>query len=216
MYLPSHFAVEDTGRMHALMRAHPFGMLVSAGGEGPEISHLPVLLDTAPAPRGTLLAHFARANRHWKSLDGQPVTVVFTGPQAYVSPSHYPSKRAHGKVVPTWNYAVVHAQGTARLIHEPEPLRALVARLTDAHEAGSPAPWSLDDAPDSYVAAMLRGIVGIEIPIARLEGKWKMSQNREPADRAGVRAGLAAGSAEERAVAGMIPADDPDRGEADE
>ncbi|MCX7961038.1 MAG: FMN-binding negative transcriptional regulator [Burkholderiales bacterium] len=191
MYLPDHFAETRVAVLHALIRAFPLGTLVTLGPEGPEANHIPFELDPAPAPFGTLRAHVARANPLWRGLSREPrALAIFQGPQAYVSPSWYPSKREHGKVVPTWNYAVVHARGTLRAIEDRAWLRALVERLTDRHEAGRAAPWTVGDAPADYVERMLEAIVGVELTVTSLAGKWKASQNRTAADRAGVVDGL--------------------------
>lgn len=197
MYLPSQFAQTDRAALHALMAAHPLGAWVLQGADGSlSANHLPFLFDADNAgdgTHGTLRAHVARANPVWQALDGQTRSlVIFQGPQAYVTPAWYPSKRAHGKVVPTWNYAVVHAHGRARAIEDRGWLRTLVGRLTAAHEAGRAAPWAVDDAPADYLAQVLDAIVGIEIVVDELVGKWKVSQNRGAADRAGVVAGLTA------------------------
>ena len=192
MYLPRHFEETRVEVMHALMRAHPLGLLVTHGGDGLQANSIPFLVDTSPAPRGTLVAHVARANPLWREAAGTQVLVVFQGPQAYVSPGWYASKAEHGKVVPTWNYVMVQARGRLRAIDDAAHLHALVSRLTATHEAGREKPWGVDDAPRDYIAATLKAIVGIEIEIEALVGKWKVSQNRSSADRAGVAAGLAA------------------------
>jgi transcriptional regulator len=187
VYQPAHFAQSDPQALAGLMQAHPLAVLVTAGADGPEADHVPLQYDAAT---GTLRGHVARANPLWRQADGQPVLAVFRGPEAYVSPSWYPSKAEHHKVVPTWNYAVVHAHGTLRAVDDADWLRQLVGDLTDRHEAGRPAPWSVSDAPQDYIAQMLRAIVGVEITLTRLEGKWKVSQNRSAADRDGVAAAL--------------------------
>ncbi|ODU97929.1 MAG: transcriptional regulator [Rubrivivax sp. SCN 70-15] len=192
MYLPAHFEQKDVQALHALMRAHPLATLVTTAADGPTADHLPLEYDAAS---GTLRGHVARANPLWRHADGQPVLAVFGGPQAYVSPGWYPSKAATHKVVPTWNYTVVHAHGRLRAVDDAPWLRALVGRLTDrfeAERAAPPEPWSVADAPEDYIAQMLRAIVGIEIGVERLLGKWKVSQNRSEADRLGVAAGLGA------------------------
>ena len=153
---------------------------------------IPFFIDPDPGPSGTLRAHVARANPVWRHAAGQPVLAVFCGPQAYVSPSLYPGKAEHHKVVPTWNYAVVHAHGPLQSVEQAPWLHALVSRLTGHHEAPRAQPWAVSDAPNDYVQQMLRAIVGIEIPVSRLVGKWKVSQNRPEPDRLGVAAGLAA------------------------
>lgn len=192
MYLPAHFAPPDATAMHELVRCHPLATLVTRDDDGFTADHLPLELDLKTGPHGTLRGHVARANPLWARADGQTVLVVFQGPDHYVSPSWYPSKSEHHKVVPTWNYQVVHAHGRLRAIDDADWLRALVARLTDQHEAPLPTPWSVDDAPADFVAQMLKAIVGVEIELTKLEGKFKWSQNRSAADRAGVQDGLIA------------------------
>jgi transcriptional regulator len=192
MYLPAHFVQSDRGALHALVREHPLAALVTDGPEGLTADPVPLELDAADGEHGTLLGHVARANPLWRVAAGRPVLAIFSGPQAYVSPSWYASKAATHKVVPTWNYTVVHAHGVLEAVDDAPWLRALVGRLTDRHEAGRAAPWAVADAPADYVQQMLRAIVGIRIPIARLVGKWKVSQNRSEADRLGVAAGLGA------------------------
>lgn len=191
MYQPDHHREDRTDIQHALIKAHPFGLLISYGAEGLLANGLPFLLHRDDGPLGRLQAHIARANPQWRGLDGQEVLVVFQGPQAYVSPSHYATKADSGKVVPTWNYIMVQARGTARVTADSVWLDDQVATLTDRHEGGRPAPWQVSDAPRPYIEAQLRGIVGLEVQITRLEGKWKVSQNRAEADRRGVAEGLA-------------------------
>jgi transcriptional regulator len=188
MYLPKHFEQTDPAALHGLMVAHPLATLVTIGPDGVTADTLPLEHD---ATRGVLRGHVARANPLWKHADGHAVLAVFNGPQAYVTPSWYPSKAATHKVVPTWNYTVVHAHGTLRAIEDAPWLRALVGGLTDHHERARELPWSVDDAPVDYVQQMLRAIVGIEINLTRLVGKWKISQNRSESDRLGVADGLA-------------------------
>ena len=190
MYQPALHRETRTEVMHALIAAHPFGLLISNGGGGLLANGLPFHL-AGQGPLGRLQAHIARANPQWQDLDGQQVLVVFQGPLAYVSPSFYASKAEHGKVVPTWNYVMVQARGVARLRDDPAWLAAQLATLTDGMEAARPAPWAVDDAPEDFIAMQMRAIVGIEIDIDRLEGKWKVSQNRNEADRRGVAEGLA-------------------------
>ena len=189
MYLPRHFAQDDPAALQALMRDHPLATLVSTGPDGLTADHVPLEYDTAT---GALRGHVARANPLWQHADGQPVLAVFRGPEAYVSPSWYPSKAEHHKVVPTWNYAVVHAHGRLSAVDDAPWLHALVSRLTAQHEGGRPTPWTVADAPADYVQQMLRAIVGIEIAVERLVGKWKLGQNRSSADRQGVIDGLTA------------------------
>ena len=193
MYLPSAFRQDDLAELHAQLQASPFALLTSAGATGVQASHLPLLLAPDEGEFGTLYGHFARANPHWRDLQGSTEALaVFSGPDAYISPGWYPAKAEHGKVVPTWNYIAVHARGPVELIEEPERLLQIVSRLSDQHESGRERPWAVSDAPRDYLDSMLRAIVGFALPIRRLEGKWKLGQNRSAADQAGVRDGLAA------------------------
>lgn len=195
MYLPPAFRQDDLDTLHRQIAASRLATLVSHGPQGLVASHLPLLLEPGEGEFGTLYGHLARANPHWRELAaGGEVLAIFHGPEAYVSPSWYPGKAEHGKAVPTWNYVAVHAYGPVELFDEPERLRRLLGRLSDRHEAGRAQPWSLDEAPRDYIDGMLRAIVGFALPIRRLEGKWKLSQNRPAADRAGVREGLAVSS----------------------
>jgi transcriptional regulator len=193
MYSPSHFAETRTDTLHALIEAHPLGTLVMHTADGLVADHVPFEIGapSAAAPYGTLRAHVARANPLWRQA-GAGALVVFQGPSAYVSPSLYQEKPASGKVVPTWNYAVVQAHGVLRAIEDPAWLLALLERLTARHEAPRAAPWAVADAPPEYIDSLLKAIVGIEIPLDRLDGKWKLSQNRPPADRAAVAGDCAA------------------------
>ena len=189
MYLPRHFEQTDRDAIVSLMREHPLALLTVAGSDGVTADLVPLEYDPTAGPLGTLRGHVARANPLWQR-SGLPMLAVFQGPQAYVSPNWYPSKREHGKVVPTWNYTMVQARGPLRAVEDAPWLHDLVGRLTDHHESAQPAPWAVDDAPADYVQQMLRAIVGIEIELTALVGKWKVSQNRAEADRAGVAAGL--------------------------
>lgn len=195
MYLPALFAEANPEVLTAFLRQHPLAFLITQGPEGPEASPVPLLYDptpTAEAPAGTLLGHLARANPQWRRHQtGVPVLALFQGENAYVSPTAYPSKQEHGKVVPTWNYQVVEARGSLHVADDPETLRGLLTRLTHQQEAAAPHPWQLSDAPADYLQSMLKAVVGAEIRLQTLTGKWKMSQNRSPADRAGVAAHLA-------------------------
>lgn len=192
MYIPAHYRESRPEVLHGFMRRHPLATLVTRTAGGVDANHIPMellLVDGQPRLRG----HVARANPLWReALADEPVLAIFTGAEAYVTPSWYPSKRMHGKVVPTWNYAAVHARGPIRFIDDAAWLRALVGSLTDAHERPRAAPWQVDDAPVDYVATMLRAIVGFEIEVRELVGKFKSSQNRDERDNAGVAAGLAA------------------------
>jgi transcriptional regulator len=208
MYLPKEFSEERVPVLHEAIRRAALGTLITHGAEGIEASHVPMLLDPAPAPYGTLTGHVARANGQWqRATAGAPALAMFLGPDAYVSPAWYATKRQTGRVVPTWNYVAVHARGDLRFFDDAERLLALVTRLTATHEAGRSAPWAVSDAPPEFIRAQLKAIVGFELPIARLEGKWKLSQNRPAADRAGVVEGLRReGGADEAAMAAMIAA----------
>ncbi|MEN9543984.1 MAG: hypothetical protein RLZZ598_817 [Pseudomonadota bacterium] len=198
MYQPTHFRIDDRATLHGLMQTHPLATLVASTADGLIANHLPLMLDAA---RGVLTGHVARANPLWQTpLQGQALA-VFQGPQAYISPSAYPSKAEHGKVVPTWNYAVVHVHGRLRFFDDGDELRALVSRLTHLHEAARPQPWQVSDAPADYIATMLRAIIGFELGIERIEGKWKVSQNRSAADALGAAAMLdATGQTESAAL----------------
>lgn len=192
MYTPPLFREDRLEAQHGLIRAHPLGLLITHGAAGLLASPLPFLLDATSSPLGTLRGHLARANPHWHDLGDGDALVVFRGVDAYVTPSWYATKRESGKVVPTWNYAMVQVRGRPRAVEDREWLARQVADLTDRHEADRPRPWAVTDAPDPFVAGQLKGIVGIEVEIAAIEGKWKASQNRPEADRAGVVEGLVA------------------------
>lgn len=193
MYVPSHFEETRTEVLHRLVHDHPLAALIAYTPDGLEANHVPLELEPGLGPLGTLRGHVARANPMWRTASSAvEALAIFQGPDHYVSPGWYATKRETGKVVPTWNYAVVHAYGPLRVIDDPVWLHALVERLTARHEAGRAAPWQVTDAPADYIAATSRGIVGIEIPITRIVGKWKVSQNRTEADRAGVADGLQA------------------------
>ena len=193
MYVPNHFAESRVDVLHDLIRTHPFGALVVLASDGLNANHIPFEIDPEPAPFGTLRGHVARANPAWHDFSPQvDALALFQGPHAYISPAWYESKKEHGKVVPTWNYAVVHAHGPLRVIDDRAWLRQFVGKLTDRHEAARSDPWKVTDAPADFIDTMVSAIVGIEIPIARLTGKWKVSQNRPEKDRAGVAEGLMA------------------------
>lgn len=209
MYLPKHFEEARPEVLHAVMHAHPFVTLVTQSADGPVVNHLPMMLDTGSGERGTLRGHVARANPVWKdTLPGSEAIAIFQAAEHYVSPNWYPGKASDPRVVPTWNYAVVHAHGPLRAIEDKSWLHALVTRLTDLHEGTRPAPWKVSDAPGDYIDKMLGAIVGIEIPIKQLVGKVKASQNRRAEDRAGVAQGLTAEStAAGTAMSRWIPLD---------
>jgi len=206
MYQPPHHVESDPKVLHALIRAHPLGLLVSSGADGPVANPLPFLLDADIGPHGRLRAHLAKANAQWRLIADNPeatVLVVFQGVDSYITPSWYETKRETGKVVPTWNYVAIHAYGPVEFFDDTERLRAIVTRLTERQESSRAAPWAVTDAPADFVEGMLKGIVGFAMPIARLEGKWKMSQNRPAHDRTGVVDGLADEGRED--VAALIP-----------
>lgn len=191
MYTPSHFDQSDLAIQHALMRAHPLATLVTTGPAGPDANHIPLQLVAGPTPHGTLRGHVARANPIWRETPPEALALaIFMGPQAYVSPSWYPSKAVNGKAVPTWNYAVVHAHGPLRFIEDAEWLRAQIEALTVQNEAGSMHPWRVMDAPAEYIETLLQGIVGVELSITRLTAKLKASQNQPLDNRIGVAQGL--------------------------
>ena len=197
MFVPPVFAEKNVETLYALIEAYGFGALVSTTPDGIVATHVPVMLDRARGPQGTLVAHVSRANAHWRSLDGAEVLAMFLGPHGYISPAWYGQHPS----VPTWNYAAVHAYGRARLVEDPARLEQMVRDLVRQYESGREAPWSADGLPPDYMNGMLRGIVGVEIEIARLEGKLKLSQNRNAADRGAVIAALSEGPrAEDQAL----------------
>ena len=199
MYLPKHFEQHDAALVLALMREHPLATLITLGAEGTgaesevgiHADHVPLEYDPTQGEHGTLTGHVARANPLWRRAQGQPVLAVFSGPQTYITPSWYATKALTHQVVPTWNYSVVHAHGVMEAIEDGPWLHALVSRLTQHHESPRAEPWAVSDAPDPFVQQLLGAIVGIRIPLRQLVGKWKISQNRNQADRQGVARGLA-------------------------
>lgn len=206
MYVPPAFREDDLPTLHALMRETRLANLVTATDEGLMATPLPLFLAPDEGPCGTLYGHLARANPQWKQQSLGKAMVLFTGPEAYVSPSWYASKEELGKVVPTWNYIAVHAYGPAEFFDDADRLLEVVTRLTDLHEGRRAAPWAVADAPVDFIRAQLRGIVGLRLPITRIQGKRKMSQNRSAEDRAGVAAGLATSDRNsDREVAALIP-----------
>ena len=191
MYQPPHFREDRLDVQHALIRAHPFGAMVTLGPDGLIANHYPFVVDAAASTFGTLRAHMSRANDQWKYLSGiQEALVIFQGPHAYITPSWYATKAETGKVVPTWNYALVHVHGRPRVVDDADWLLRHVSELTAINEASQTEPSSVSDAPAEFVAGLLKGIIGFELEITRIEGKWKASQNRPVADRAGVVQGL--------------------------
>jgi transcriptional regulator len=206
MYIPPHFREDRLPALHDFVTANGFAPIVTQGAEGLEATHLPWLIDRTAGPLGTLRGHLARANGHWRRIGNDAeALVIFGGPHAYISPSWYPAKAEHGRVVPTWNYIVAHVRGRVRIVDDRAWLRGLVGDLTTYHEAGRTPPWAVSDAPADYVEDVLAAIVGIEVPIAAIEGKWKLGQNRPEADRRGAAAGLATeAGAGPRAIAAAI------------
>ncbi|HEY1720212.1 MAG TPA: FMN-binding negative transcriptional regulator [Magnetospirillaceae bacterium] len=191
MYLPPLFEEKDQGKLHATIRESGLATLVTVTAAGPYASHVPMLLDPAKGPHGTLRGHIALANPQSKTMvAGAGALAIFLGPDAYISPSYYATKKQHGKVVPTWNYLAIHAAGPIRFFDDAESLLAIVTALTQKFEGQRAAPWAVSDAPADYVQTMLKAIVGFEIEIATLEGKWKMSQNQPAENKPGVVEGL--------------------------
>src|SRR5947209_3715721 len=183
MYVPAHFRQDDRAEMHALINASRLATLITVSAGVPLVSHLPMILEASGGENGTLLCHLARANPQWRTIgESTEALVIFLGPDAYVSPSWYESKRDHGKVVPTWNYVAVHAYGPVRVIEDPVWLRGLVERLTRKHEGGRSTPWAVGDAPAPFIETQLRAIGGFEIPIRPPDRKWKLRHNRLAAD----------------------------------
>jgi len=184
MYIPAHFAIHDPEAMQRIIHAHPLGVLVTQTSEGLDANHIPFEFDPGVGPHGLLSAHVARANPVWQQCaGGAEVLVIFRGSESYISPNWYPSKHETHRQVPTWNYEVVHVHGRLTVQDQDKFVRGVVARLTRTHEATEPRPWKMGDSAPDYIDGMLRNIVGIEIAITRLEGKAKLSQNREPRDR---------------------------------
>jgi transcriptional regulator len=191
MYTPPHFVITDPAALQRIVREHPLGMLVTQGGGSLDANHIPFEWNPANGPLGTLVGHVARANPVWQlNPSGSPVMVVFRGAEAFISPNWYPSKHETHRQVPTWNYEVVHAHGTLTVHDSERFVRGLVARLTRHHEAAEPRPWKMTDSAPEYIDQMLRNIVGIEVAITAIQGKSKLSQNKEERDRLGAAATL--------------------------
>lgn len=188
MYLPKQFEVSEPAVLHQVVREHALATWATVEGGTPVVNHIPFHLDPARGEHGTLIGHVARANSVWRTP--APSVLVFQGPGAYISPNWYPSKHQHGKMVPTWNYAVVHAHGLPQVVEDPVALLAIVTRLTNVHEASQAQPWAVADAPPDYIENLLKAIVGIEIPVQRWVGKFKLAQHYAVADRVGSIAGL--------------------------
>jgi transcriptional regulator len=204
MYLPPLHREDRLEVQHDLIRAHPLGLAITAGPGGLMANQIPFVIDAHGSERGTLQCHFARANPQWRELDlVEECLVVFQGPQAYVTPAWYATKRETAKVVPTWNFVTVHAWGRPRVMDEAW-LRRQIEALTTSQEHARAAPWFVSDAPEDFIAMQMKAIVGVEIPIARIEGKWKVSQNRPAADRAGVVVGFRAERDANEAMAALV------------
>jgi len=204
-YPHPYFREDRIETLHEAVRSISFGTLLTHANGEFVVTHLPFEVNAQPAPHGTLLGHIARGNPQWREVgEGIPALVIFQGPHAYVSPSWYPGKREDPRQVPTWDYVAVHAHGTLRTFDDPDRLHDLLSRLTLRNEGGRPKPWKITDAPADYLREQMRYIVGLELRIEKLEGRYKLSQNRDAADREGARAGLASGNERERAVAEAI------------
>jgi len=211
MYEPLPHRQDDIEAQHALIRSHPLGLLISHGAQGLEANSIPFLIDPAASRLGTLQAHMARANGQWRALsEADEVLVVFQGADLYITPSWYATKRETGRVVPTWNYVMVQARGRPRVIEDAVWLRAQIEALTRSQEGRRAAPWAVGDAPEPFVDALIKAIVGLEVEITHIAGKWKASQNRPAADRAGVIAGLQAmGDEASLAMASIVRESEP-------
>jgi transcriptional regulator len=216
MYLPPAFRMDSLADQHEAVRRHPFATLITTSGDGVVADHIPFMIDEKRGEKGVLRAHVARANPLWRTHPrDREALVIFAGPHHYISPSWYATKRETGKVVPTWNYVSVHAWGPLQVFDDPEWLREQIGALTTLHEAGRAPPWAVTDAPAEFIAAQIKGIVGIEVPITRIEGKVKLSQNRPDADRKGVIDGLNATETEEgRVMARLVALHEPRRADA--
>ena len=214
MHIPKHFHQEDVAALHALMRSHPLSTLVTLGADGLNANHIPLHLSPESGPYGVLRGHVARVNPVWNDLHADmDVLAIFHGPQAYITPSWYPTKAETGKAVPTWNYTTVHAYGRLRCIESPVWLHDHLEALTNAQEAAFSTPWQVADAPEDYVGRMLNAIVGIEISITRLQGKWKTSQNQPGRNQEGVVRGLRTlGSTDADLMADLVASHLPDGG----
>ena len=207
MYTPPAFRDEDRAALLATMRAARLANFVTATADGPLVTPLPLMVDETEGEHGVIYTHLAKANPQWRVPPLGEALATFMGQEAYITPAWYATKQESGKVVPTWNYVAVHAHGPVEFFEDADRLRDVVTRLTILHESARATPWQVNDAPADFVAAQLRGIVGLRMPITRLEGKRKMSQNRNEADRAGVIAGLSASErVSDREAAGLIPA----------
>jgi transcriptional regulator len=208
MYIPKHFEETRVPVLHAFVDAHPFGILITMGAAGMIASHIPMVLEHVGDSPGVLKGHISRANPQWREFSADvEALAIFNGPEHYITPTWYAEKVETGKVVPTWNYAAVHVYGRMKIMEDAQWLRAHLETLTNVHEAGFAIPWKVSDAPEEYVATMMKGIVGVELAVTRIEGKWKASQNRAERDRQGVAAGLGALETEKsRAMQALVEA----------
>ena len=206
MYIPAAFLEDDIATLHGMIQSAGLANLVTATNEGLVATPLPLLLAPEEGEFGTLYGHLARANSQWSLNPAMDAMAIFMGPDAYISPSWYPSKQEHHKVVPTWNYVAVHAYGAIEFFEDRERLLDIVTKLTNLHEHAKPQPWAVEDAPVAYIDSMLKAIVGLRLPISRIEGKWKMSQNRSARDRQGVAMALSCSAlASDQEAAKQIP-----------
>jgi transcriptional regulator len=206
MYIPKANEEKRVPVMHELMTAHPLAALITMNASGLIASHVPLVLEDNGSQFGMLKGHLSRANTQWKDTTlAVHALAIFAGAQHYITPSWYPAKQEHSKVVPTWNYAVVHAYGPIQWIEEPDWLMNHLAALVDTHEAAFAKPWKMTDSSADYIQSQVKGIIGFEIPIHRLEGKWKVSQNRDRSDKQGVVKGLAAlNTSESQAMSDLV------------
>jgi transcriptional regulator len=206
MYIPKHFAEDRLPVLHAFIDAHPFAALITMGASGVTASHIPIVLEHTAESLGVLKCHVSRANSQWREFTPEvEALVIFNGPDHYITPSWYPEKAEAGKVVPTWNYAAVHVYGRMKIVEDAIWLRAHLESLTNIHEARRPVPWKVSDAPCDFINTMMKGIVGIEVTVTRIEGKWKASQNRAEKDRQGIAGGLGElGTEEARSMLGLM------------
>ncbi len=208
MYIPSHNAETRLPILHQMMTDHPLAAVVTLGQDGLIATHMPLVLEDDGSEFGVLKGHVSRANPQWRNpVPNVEALAIFSGPQHYISPNWYPGKLDDGKEVPTWNYVTVHAYGPLRIVEDAEWLLAHLNSLTNTHEAASPIPWKVEDAPADFIASLLRGIVGFELPIRKLEGKWKVSQNRNDADRQGAVEGLSQLNTKEASVMARLISD---------
>ena len=206
MYIPKAFDETSVPVMQAFVEAHPFGALITMGTAGLFASHIPMMLERGAESLGVLKGHVSRANPQWKEYAPEvEALAIFSGPQHYITPAWYPEKQETGRVVPTWNYVAVHVYGRMTVFEDADWLRAHVESLTNVHEAGMATPWKVSDAPEEYVSALVKGIVGFEFAVTRWEGKWKASQNRAERDRHGVAEGLGElGTEDARAMRAIV------------